>query len=131
MKSSTTHLSERGGLRRVASAARGDRGVPQARGVGGAGEHDERAAAREEDGEGGEVGVDVVLIDARFIQPDERLLAVGDAALLGAPRRQLRELGGAVVLPRMRDEGIDGSERGADGAAVHRRVLVRRHIIGA
>ena len=108
-KSSTTHLSERGGLRRVASAARGNGGVPQPARVRRPGEHDERAAAREEDGQRCDVGllllVGLVLLDARFVQPHARL---GDAAAprLVAPRHELLVLGGTRILPAVADESL-------------------------
>ena len=74
-----------------------------------AGEHDERAAAREEDGQRCDVGllllIGLVLLDTRLVQPHARL---GDAAAprLVAPRDELLELGGTRILPAVADESL-------------------------
>ena len=51
--------------------------------------------------------VALVLLDARFVEPDERCLDAVVALRLLAPRRELLVLGDAVVLPRMADEARD------------------------
>ena len=97
--------------------------VPQARGVGGAGEDDERAAAREEDREAAKGGLDGVLVDTGLVQPDERMLgAVVAHAVRLRPLVQPSVLHGAVVLPAVRDEAVDVAERRRLCLAVEARV---------
>eukprot|EP00964_Phaeocystis_antarctica_P151142 scaffold118707_cov63-Phaeocystis_antarctica.AAC.6 len=105
--------------------------TPEPLAVGLAGKHDERAAARQEDGERGQVGVDIVLVDARLVEPHQRLLSTVCSAQLLGPHLQLRVLGVAVVLPRVRDERIHCAQLGRLRAAEHLGVAVVGEVICA
>ena len=95
VKSSITHLSERGGLRRVASAARGDRGVPQPLRVRLPRQDDERLAAREENGQRLQVGGGAPVI-AFVLHGDDLVLLQCGERLRRAQRLDLARA--AVVL---------------------------------
>ena len=64
---------------------------------------DEVLAAAQEEGQGGEVGVDVALVDARLVEPD--LWRVVGTKGLG-PVAQGLVLGRASVVPRMANEAL-------------------------
>mmetsp|Transcript_75730 Transcript_75730/g.157841 ORF Transcript_75730/g.157841 Transcript_75730/m.157841 type:complete len:367 (+) Transcript_75730:746-1846(+) len=88
--------------------------APKPSKVGRATEDDQGPAPTQKEGQAPEIGIDVVLIDTDFVEPNLRLTFIMAFDKVSSPMLQSCPLCLSIVEPRMRNEGITRSQLGRD-----------------